>query len=295
MNGLRMVIAGVCAAAVAGACATKSSHSGSNSNWYAVCTSDADCGEALQCRCGECATPCPASGDCSCPTGAAEAQGDGSICQSAPTEANTRVVELFQNVDRACAFDSDCFSVRTLSISCGSPCGVLYPSNTGWASIEAEVTKVETDVCGPFFAAGCERPLFFGCSLGDPICVRGTCENSNTIQVSDPAAGGNPITCEERSRLLEERMDLHARVADRTCATDDDCTFGALDIRCQHGCASGPLSKAGAAALATELAAVETDYCPAFEAAGCVSFVPSCPPPPPAKCLANRCDYDILP
>jgi hypothetical protein len=66
-------------------------------------------------------------------------------------------------------------------------------------------------------------------------------------------------------------------------------------LRCHHGCGSGPISTTGAATLATELAALETEFCPAFEAAGCRSFVPSCPPPPAPKCIANLCDYETLP
>lgn len=64
MNIVRIVL-GVCAAVVPAACATTSASSGSNSNWLAVCSSDADCTAPLECQCGVCTKACTTTKDCS--------------------------------------------------------------------------------------------------------------------------------------------------------------------------------------------------------------------------------------
>jgi hypothetical protein len=338
VNILRIVIASSFVAAIATACATMNSSSGSNSNWLAICADDSQCTGSLECWCGVCTKVCTTASDCSsltlatcdmdralaicggpatklgctvgckndedckslgadtrcsegsCTKSALDGDGGRSLCKRTPDLASGRLAGLFQNADHHCSLDSDCHGAT--GISCGNPCGFPYVSMTGWASIESDVAKIETDLCDPFFAAGCQTPVYFGCNLGDPICSNGSCENSGGILGNGKNPDGGAATCDELTSQLGRRVEVHAQIADRTCTTDDDCTVAGLDFRCYHACGSGPLSKAGAAALATELTALETEFCPAFEGAGCVSFVPSCVPPPLGlKCVSNLCDY----
>lgn len=251
-----------------------------------ACKDDLDCrslGEQGRCANGACIK------------GSFGSDGGDNICKRTPDEATGQFLTLLANADHSCALDSDCSAGP--GVSCGSPCGFPYVSKAGFASIGTEIQKIEKELCDPYFAAGCQTPLYFGCNLGDPICVKGTCENSGGILGSGTNPDGGTITCDERKTELGQRVQAHVDRADRACSGDADCTFIYLDFRCYHACDSGPLSNAGAAALTSELDALGTEFCPAFEAAGCRMDVPPCVPfssadgAVPVKCVSNVCEY----
>jgi hypothetical protein len=184
--------------------------------------------------------------------------------------------------NKACTLDADC--VPAPSVPCSDHCGLPFLSKAGAASLATELADLDRDLCEPFFAAGCPESIFFCPSIGVAKCVSGLCENSS---IPLPSGDGGP-TCEERTRQMADAIQAVVDRADQACLTEVSCTTVSLDIACYHACESSPVSEAGAAEVLTVYGIIE-GMCIDFEAAGCKSFVPPCPPPLPLRCAAGLC------
>jgi hypothetical protein len=104
VNILKAIIVGFLSTAVAAACSTKSSSSGSNSNWLATCTSSADCSGSLECWCGACTKPCSAASECASFSASAS-------CDTSVAAALCGVPTIQAACALGCAQNSDCSSL----------------------------------------------------------------------------------------------------------------------------------------------------------------------------------------
>jgi hypothetical protein len=305
------------------ACASNADCSGALECWCGVCTKvctetsdcaklskNAGCAPALASAvCGAtpreigCLLPCNADDDCKtvspenrCVAGVCTsfpgADGGQSVCKRTPNQASRRLLDVLLGADHGCTRDTDCYG--GMGISCGNRCEIPYVSKAGSLSVQQEVARIEKELCEPFAAAGCAAPVYFGCPNGDPICVRGTCEDSGAMLSSGGGLDAGSTSCPEQTDHLAQRVQAHAEMADRSCTTVADCTVVRAMLSCYDGCIFRPMSLAGQAALAVELTAVEADYCPPFEAAGCVSDSP-CGTPLTVGCFSNMCEFQHQP
>jgi hypothetical protein len=99
------------------------------------------------------------------------------------------------------------------------------------------------------------------------------------------------LSCDDRKKLSAERISNLAANADLSCQTDNDCQEVSIDTACHLGCGA-LVSRSAAPSFEAERARIDETVCDAYTQAGCpVPFVPPCVPPPPPRCVENRCSY----
>lgn len=112
-------------------------------------------------------------------------------------------------------------------------------------------------------------------------CPDGGCHSTQT-------EGGMSTTCEQRTSSIAAEVNAAVAQADRSCATDADCTNVALANGCYDAC-YGIASKTGAAAIQGVLAQIDHDICPVLMAGGCQVQTPPCFAPMPPSCVSGQC------
>jgi hypothetical protein len=121
-------------------------------------------------------------------------------------------------------------------------------------------------------------------------CVDSVCRK--TSKTTTPKDGGT-LTCDDRTAQVAARVQPLRDGVDLSCKTTDDCvSFPALS--CQNACVSSLASKTGAAAVASQVAAIDDDVCTPFFDAGCKVLQPPCVFPGNPGCVAGKCQY-VLP
>jgi hypothetical protein len=99
------------------------------------------------------------------------------------------------------------------------------------------------------------------------------------------------LSCDDRKKLSAERISNLAGRADLSCQTDNDCQEVSIDTACHLGCGA-LVSRSAAASFEAERARIDETVCAPYEQAGCPApSVPPCVPPPPLRCVQNRCSY----
>jgi hypothetical protein len=99
------------------------------------------------------------------------------------------------------------------------------------------------------------------------------------------------LSCDDRKKFSADRISRLAADADLSCQTDNDCQEVSIDTACQLGCGA-LVSSSAAASFEAERARIDETVCDAYTQAGCPApFVPPCVPPPPPRCVENRCSY----
>ena len=125
-------------------------------------------------------------------------------------------------------------------------------------------------------------------SLGPTaVCTAGWCRRPSLVTIVD----GGVLTCADRASEMKAQLDPIVASADRACITDADCVLAPLVNACYgDGCGGAPVSTAGAATIAAELATIQNQDCDAAFRAGCVgSGVVRCPDYGAATCGAGQC------
>jgi hypothetical protein len=207
----------------------------------------------------------------------------------------------------ACSVDADCVPAPDLTCSFG--CGEPVMSQGGVAAVQAEVARLEHELCDPLSAAGCSAPVLFCPFLGPPTCVNDRCmvcgnQVCSGIGIAPPVDGGTApsdaggakytiFTCDDLTNQMGSQIESAQARADTTCASDGDCMTVGRDNRCYHACDSTPVSAAGAVEIQSTLQTLERKYCNAFDATGCPSFVPPCGASLPVKCIAHVCQFQV--
>jgi hypothetical protein len=99
------------------------------------------------------------------------------------------------------------------------------------------------------------------------------------------------LSCDDRKELSAERISKLAAGAELSCQTDNDCQEVSIDTACHLGCGA-LVSRSAAASFEAERARIDEAVCDAYTQAGCPApSVPPCVPPPPLRCVQNRCSY----
>jgi hypothetical protein len=201
----------------------------------------------------------------------------------------SRITEILATADKACTLDSDCAFGPDVRCQANCPYGTGVISKAGAAAVAAAFK----DLCEPFFAAGCIVPEV-SCGpipLLSPACVAGAC-----VSVPGPsrAGDGGASPCDGVPDETTNRLSPVLDQADKSCVGDSDCTFSPT-VRCGNPCGLPVISKAGAAAVASAIAAVERDLCVPYVAAGCRTpptyFCPAIGSP---ACVTGICDNGPL-
>jgi hypothetical protein len=96
------------------------------------------------------------------------------------------------------------------------------------------------------------------------------------VRVPGPWEGAADACLTAASDAVNARSQAYANAL-HECVTDADCTEVALDVSCDHTCATAALSRAGAESFRSALAGIESDACARSAAASCAAFAPSCP------------------
>jgi hypothetical protein len=119
------------------------------------------------------------------------------------------------------------------------------------------------------------------------VCTVGWCRRPQLVTIED----GGVITCADRMAEMKAQLDPIVASADRACMTDADCVLAPLGNACYgDGCGGVPVSMAGAATIAAELATLQNQSCDAAFRAGCVGAGrTNCPNEGYATCVANQC------
>jgi hypothetical protein len=202
------------------------------------------------------------------------------------------VVAADKPANKVCSVDSDCQFITLPPCELQCQGGPAF-SAKAIAALAPDLATLDSEVCGPYFTAGCETGVTSCPFLGTPQCRNGLCANSQ-----DPDAGANAgtdagqaATCDSLTRRMAAFLQQAQEQADKSCTTDQDCTTVTLDQTCYHGCFSVPVSKGGASTVQSALGSTEIDsLCSNFTLAGCKSDVPSCAPLlTPPKCASNAC------
>jgi hypothetical protein len=258
-----------------------------------ACTKPADCaslGDRATCSNGACRkAPAKIAND------------SGSLtCAERITEATTQTAAIVAKADTTCATDNDC--VASSGVSCGvSACGEPSLSKAGAAAIAPTLASLDQRLCAPFTAAGCASPVTSCPAIYPPMCDAHVCKPGLPMVfieggVPAPPDAGN-LTCSQRLAQMDDLIHADWDHARGPCAVDADCTVVAAATGCDAMCPTAA-TKAAAQALAADLQAIESRFCPSFLDAGCtfVGGTGACLLAPPGmdagipiKCVAGFC------
>jgi hypothetical protein len=86
----------------------------------------------------------------------------------------------------------------------------------------------------------------------------------------------------------------YAGKADKTCATDSDCTLVELTSDCFYDCPAA-VSKSGAPALEGALKGIEQSFCPPYLVDGCTLVTNMVGCFRNLKCVSNLCQATFSP
>lgn len=324
MNIAKLGCGGLLAFILAAACGGKSTQAGgSNTNWFATCSSTAECGSGLECWCGLCTSTCatecakgPAGATCemppaSCTDPPKEAAcvvgctkdadcknlGEGATCAGAvcrkgggaKLSCDQRSTEAYDRIQALLGTaDQTCASTADCmefpTVSCRNSCSVGTVSTAGARALAGDLAAIEDEVCKPFTAAGCKVTEPPCVFPGVPTCVAGKCEHQ--------LPGMNPTSCDDRATQIGDRLYTALGAADKSCSVDADCTRIGPGDKCFTGCPTYPVSTQAASDFVATRAAVDRDLCDAYLADGCApqTFF-GCPaiPAQPPKCIGGTC------
>jgi hypothetical protein len=210
------------------------------------------------------------------------------VCTGRQSAVTTQVVAILDGADKACIGDSDC--VVRPKVRCGDDqCGTPVVSKAGAASVAARLAAIDKDLCEPFFAAGCILEPANCFAVATPKCVAGACVG---FFGQSPAGDGGKSLCDSVPDETTNRLVPFLDRADRSCVSDSDCTLSP-GVRCGDPCGVPIISKAGAAALAPEIATIEKDLCDPYDAAGCPPPFYGCPLIGTPTCVSGACEGSI--
>lgn len=167
------------------------------------------------------------------------------------------------------------------------------------------ILKILTAIgCALLVAAACSSTSGSGsnsnwvtCATNDDCRSLGsswTCSNRKCVSSSGPAQDGGGAQCGDRSALAQRRIQALLGGADKHCSIDSDCTM-APAVTCAGTCGLPFVSKVGVQNIASGIAAVESDVCDPFHAAGCKDPVTFCPSIGVPKCVNQRCENSLGP
>jgi hypothetical protein len=323
---------GLLALIVAAACGGKSSESGgSNTNWFATCSANAECGSGLECWCGICTSPCAT--DCDSAPAAATCAMPPAACAE-PSEKHACAI--------ACTSDAACKSLGAGATCVGSICrkGVVRSgkvscdesSTEAYDRVEALVESADrscesTEDCIEFPGVSCRHHCSVGivskagaaavegrldvieeevckpfaaagCVVTEPPCVfpgTPTCV-AGTCRHLIPGQTDAGATCDERFKQIGDRLEAALDSADRRCSSAADCTRVHPVDECFAECEAYPypISKRAASDFESTRAAVDRELCDAYLADGCrPNTLFGCPAPPPLQCIDGFCMNDF--
>lgn len=101
-------------------------------------------------------------------------------CEDLDREAGSRMRELLDGANKACAGDGDCTLINP-SVSCSPDCGnPAAVASTASEAVLQSIDDVDQTVCGQYTASACPAPIPLPCvpPAGDPAvtCLAGRCE-----------------------------------------------------------------------------------------------------------------------
>ncbi|HVW25140.1 MAG TPA: hypothetical protein VHC69_07190 [Polyangiaceae bacterium] len=311
------------------ACGGKSTQSGgSNTNWFATCTSAADCGSGFECWCGICTKTC--ANDCNANAAAA--------CVAPPPSCNSLpVTDQAMACAVPCAKDADCKSVGTNATCADSICrgapvvsknltcdqltsraqDSLQPLRAGadeTCTTDADCTEFPgvscTNACSTVTISKsglariqsqidavdgsvCAQFKDQGCTVLEPPCafpgVPGCVKGMCQHVLPGMPVDGGPSSCDSLAQQIGNQIAAVSPL-DTSCKVDADCTRVSMPGTCSEPGCLGPVSKAGAAALNAALAQVG-GLCSSFTSQGCVPRASGCGAETgdPPQCVQGVC------
>jgi hypothetical protein len=206
-----------------------------------------------------------------------------------------------------------------VSAACGGKSTQAGGSNTNWfatCSATAECGSglecwcgICTSTCATECASG---PAAATCEMPPASCTDPSKKSACAMRCTNDAAckslgadatcsgsvcrkgsgSSGKVSCDDSSAEAYRRVQALIPTADQSCTSTADCTEFP-GVSCRDACSIGVVSKAGAAALGTELAAIEKEVCEPFAAAGCVATIPPCVFPGTPTCVAGKCEHVI--
>jgi Collagen triple helix repeat (20 copies) len=197
-----------------------------------------------------------------------------------------------------CLSASDCFA-GLLECYCGICATACMTASwcAGFPASGAASSTCATSI--PWTSACTAAPLQSVCAIecmtdGDcsalgptGVCTAGWCRRPLLVTTT----GGHVVTCADRAAEMKAKLDPVVASADRSCMTNADCVQAPLGNGCYgDGCSWVPVSHAGAASVAAELATLQTQECDSAFKAGCVGVGrTNCPLQGNAGCVAGSC------
>ena len=311
------------------ACGGKSIQSGgSNTNWFATCTSASDCASGFECWCGICTKTC--ANDCSANAAA--------TCTAPPPSCNgLPVTDQAMACAVQCTKDADCKGVGANATCVDSICrgqlaigknltcdqltsraqDALQPLRDGadeTCSSDADCTEFPgiscTNSCSTvtISKSGLARIMSQIDAVDESVCAQFKDQGCRVIEPSCPfpgvpgcvkgmcqhvVPGAQPdaglSSCDSLARQISARVAAFGPL-DTSCKVDADCTRVSEPGTCSVPGCLGSVSKTGAAAYAAALAQVD-GLCSSFMSQDCVPSVSGCPASPadPPRCVQGVC------
>jgi hypothetical protein len=171
------------------------------------------------------------------------------------------------------------------SADCFASCGDIL-STEGAATLAGAIDELNSGLCAGFEAGGCPLIVPPCVPTGTPLCIAGSC--------ADSFSTGENLSCDERAAEASRRVEEAALAADRSCATDADCTHKLSLSGCHGSCDIFGVSLLGAEALQAAIDELDAGFCATFaDQCGLPPRFP-CPPPFPFEpsCISGQCTGD---
>jgi hypothetical protein len=323
------------AVVTAQACGGMSSQSGgSNTNWFATCSSSSDCDSGLQCWCGLCTKTC--AGDCTANSAAACVKPPPSC--AAPSEPAKEMACAAQ-----CTRDADCSRVDARATCVESICRMPAGSsnrdsgapltcedltNRAAAAVQPILDAAEracrsdadcTDYSGISCTNHCSKAILAksglaavqsqldavdqsictrfhdqGCTVLEPPC---TPSLSGCVKGTCQYTNG-PTAPVDAGSSCDQLTNGAAAAEQALLASPDNACTKDDDCAMMAGptCAACGLvaSKLSPAAIQSGSRNIEQNYCKPFSDQGCQQPPPCFLPAGGPKCTSGRCEYAVL-
>jgi hypothetical protein len=302
---------------------------GSNTNWFATCSSSAECGSGLECWCGICTSPCatecatgPAAATCESPPPAcadpskksacaisctkdaeckslgADATCTGSVCRKGKSGGGGKVdceSSSSEAYDRLSALQSTADQSCTSTADCTEFPGVSCRNHCSIGTVSKTGAAALTPQLDAIEEEICKPFAASGCKVTEPPCAfpgNPTCVAGKCQHALPGQDMGSGKTCDDRVNEIGDRLYAALDALDRSCNSNAECTRIGPGDKCFSGCATDAVSTKAASDFVAMRAAVDRDLCDAYLADGCTepSFF-GCPliPAEPPQCVNGTC------